>query len=110
MTGSIMLHTISEIKSREVFPGFKGKFIHTKNMTFAFWEIQKGAALPEHLHTHEQVVNMLTGEFELTVRGVAHRLKPGMIFAIPSNEPHSGRAITECSILDVFSPVREDYK
>jgi hypothetical protein len=36
-------------------------------MTFVYWDIDEGAALPRHAHHHEQVVNMLEGEFELVV-------------------------------------------
>jgi len=64
----------------------------------------------QHAHHHEQVVNMLEGEFELVVDGTPHRLKPGDVLAIPGNAPHSGRAITRCRILDVFWPIREDYR
>jgi quercetin dioxygenase-like cupin family protein len=93
-----------------VVPGFVGKVIHTDSMSFVLWEISAGALLPEHNHVHEQVVHQLDGEFELTVDGVASRLRPGMVAAIPSNARHSGRAITDCRILDAFSPVREDYR
>ncbi len=79
-------------------------------MTHAYWSIEKGAELPEHSHTHEQVVNILEGKFEMTVGGELKIIEPGDIIVIPSNIPHTGRALTKCRILDVFSPVREDMK
>ncbi len=97
-------------KEREVFPGFRGRFIHTERMTLVFWSVSKGTPLPEHAHPHEQVANMLEGEFELTINGHALHLKPGMVATIPPNAIHSGRALTDCKILDVFAPVREDYR
>lgn len=105
-----MQYNLNSIPSKETFPGFVGKFVHSASMTFAYWQIKKYSALPEHAHVHEQVVNMLEGEFELIVDGQFHRLSAGMIYTIPSNAKHAGRAITDCKILDVFSPVREDYK
>jgi quercetin dioxygenase-like cupin family protein len=53
---------------------------------------------------------MLEGELELVVDGTAHRLRAGDVLAIPGDAPHSGRAITRCRILDVFHPIREDYR
>lgn len=105
-----MNHNLKDIPSKEVFPGFVGQFIHSEQMTFAYWKIKKGSALPEHSHVHEQVVNMLEGEFELTVEGKSNILTPGMVYTIPSNIKHAGRSISDCKILDVFSPVREDYQ
>ena len=105
-----MTHDLKDIPTKEVFPGFVGKFVHSANMTFAYWKIKRGSGLPEHSHVHEQVVNMLEGEFELTVEGKSYRLLAGMVYTIPSYVKHSGRAITDCRILDVFSPVREDYQ
>lgn len=105
-----MTYDLKSLPSREVFPGFMGKFIHGTTMTFAYWDIKQGSTVPEHSHVHEQVVNMLEGEFELNVDGLPHRLQPGMVFTIPSHVKHAGRAITSCKILDVFSPVRQDYQ
>jgi quercetin dioxygenase-like cupin family protein len=101
---------LDELENREIFAGGKGKFLHTENMTFAYWDFKAGAAVPEHSHAHEQVVNMIEGEFELTIDGSTQRLKPGYVATIPPDSSHSGKALTDCRILDVFCPVREDYR
>ncbi|MCJ7525733.1 MAG: cupin domain-containing protein, partial [Candidatus Aminicenantes bacterium] len=71
---------------------------------------EAGAALPSHAHAHEQVANVSEGEFELTIDGVATILKPGQVALIPGGVSHCGRAVSACKIIDVFYPVREDYK
>lgn len=101
---------LEEIKERELVPGFWARFIHSENMTFAYWTVAAGAALPEHSHPHEQVFNLLEGEFELTVDGEARVTRPGAVATIPPNVPHAGRAITDCRIIDVFYPTRDDYR
>ncbi len=51
----------------------------------------------------------MEGEYELTINGETQRQKPGQVAVIPSNMPHSGIAITDCKLMDIFAPVREDY-
>lgn len=98
------------IVPRTMAPGFHGRFIHSASMTFALWEIDAGAMLPEHSHQHEQVTQLLSGAFELMVDGITHPLSEGQVLVIPSHAIHSGRALTACKILDIFTPVREDYR
>ena len=100
---------LKNIPEREVVKGYHGKFIHSEKMTMAYWRIEAGHALPEHHHVHEQVVNVLSGQFELILDGVPISLEKGKVLVIPSNVPHAGRSITDCEILDVFSPMRQDY-
>jgi len=45
---------LDNIKVQEPVPGYKGKFVHSENQTIAFWEVDEGAALPEHSHPHER--------------------------------------------------------
>ena len=105
--GAVLL---ADVQEREIVPGYRARFVHGTNMTLAFWEIDAGAVLPEHSHPHEQASNLLRGEFELTLSGECIQLKPGMVVMIPPDAVHGGRAITACQILDVFQPVREDYR
>lgn len=105
-----MYKQIDQIEPKEIIKGYKARFIHTENMTMAFWEVEAGAVMPVHHHIHEQTSQVLEGEFELTVDGERKVYEPGVVAIIPSNTPHGGVAITACKLLDIFSPVREDYK
>lgn len=101
---------VEDIEVREVMPGFRGRFIHSERTTHVYWEIDPDCPLPEHSHPHEQIVNMLEGTFELVVDGTPHVLNAGDVFIVPPDVPHTGVARTPCRILDVFAPVREDYR
>lgn len=102
---------LEDIDQKELLPGFSVRMVHTERMTLAYWDIKAGSVLPEHSHPHEQVAaQVITGEFELTLSGETKIMKAGDLAVIPSSAVHSGRAITDCQLLDVFSPVREDYR
>ena len=101
---------LNEMEEREMFPGLHVKFVHTDNMTMAYWRIEKGASIPSHSHHHEQVVNVIEGEFELVLDNEETiSLTPGKVLLIDPNVPHSGTAINDCRIIDVFHPARKDY-
>ena len=101
---------LTDIAPKEIMPGYHGKMIHAQNMTLAFWEADEGAAVPEHSHMNEQIMQVLEGRFELTLDGATKIYEPGTLIIIPPHMPHSGVALTPCKILDVFSPAREEYK
>ncbi len=101
---------LSIIPPVETAPGFSGRFIHSAGMTLAYFDIKAGSASAEHAHMHEQVSQVLEGVFQMTVEGEKIVLRPGVVLVIPSNMRHSGLAITDCRLLDVFNPVREDFR
>jgi quercetin dioxygenase-like cupin family protein len=79
-------------------------------MTFAHWNIDSGTTFPEHSHPHEQICCVLEGRLELSIGPGKQIMEAGSIAVIPSGVPHSGLALTECRVIDVFHPVREDLK
>lgn len=101
---------LSNITSKEIMPGYHGKLIHAENMSIAFWDVEQGAEVPEHSHMNEQILYVLEGRFEFTVDGFTKIYEKDDIVIIPSNKNHSGRALTTCKLMDVFSPVRQEYK
>lgn len=101
---------LADISTKEIMPGYHGKMVHGETITWAFWEVEKDAIVPKHHHIHEQIMHVLEGEFEFTLNGKTHTYLPGDVVVIPSNTPHGGKALTPCKLMDVFSPVREEYK
>lgn len=100
----------ADLPLQEVFPGILGRLVHTELTTIADFSIAAGTQLPEHQHPHEQTSTVLAGRFRFWVAGEERILEAGEVAIIPGGVPHRGEALTDCRIIDVFAPVREDYK
>jgi quercetin dioxygenase-like cupin family protein len=101
---------LANLEVKEPIPGYKAVFVHSDNMTLAYWDIEEGAEMPEHSHPHEQVANVIDGKFEFNLAGEKRIMDQGSAAIIPPNVLHSGKAVTRCRLIDVFHPVREDYR
>lgn len=106
---SAFLHT-ETTEAREVFLGWSGKIIHGERLTVVHYRAVAGSPFPAHSHPHEQISNLLEGEMELTIGDETCHCKAGDVAVIPPNIIHFGHAITDCYVIDVFNPVREDYR
>ncbi len=102
--------SIESLQPKEVVPGFTGRFIHSDKISLAYWEVKAGSEIPFHSHVHEMMVNVIEGKLELTIGDDVQILEFGTVGKIAGNVPHRAKAITDCKIIDVFYPVREDYK
>jgi quercetin dioxygenase-like cupin family protein len=67
-----------------------------------------GAAGYEHSHVHEQISYCVAGRFEYSLEGRTHVLAEGDSIYVPSNARHGAKALEAGSLIDVFTPVRED--
>ncbi len=101
---------IKDLKIKKLFQGIEGRYIHGNSMTLGEVIIPAGAIVHEHSHPHEQITFILEGELDMTIGGENVLLKPGMYYVIPSDTPHSGISYQGCKAIDVFHPVREDYR
>jgi quercetin dioxygenase-like cupin family protein len=89
---------------------FDVRFISTENITVAFNILKAGAEVPLHEHLHETIDHIQEGVLEMRVGNETVFLKAGMVAKVPSHVPHSARAITDCRVINIFYPVREDFK
>ena len=71
--------------------------------------MKAGAEIPRHAHHHEQGGIVVSGSLELTIGDETRVLESGQMYIIPGNTPHAARAIGDVVVMDVFTPIREDY-
>lgn len=98
-----------ELPELEIAPGIHMRAVTAETVTVGHVHLVKGAVIPEHSHYHEQVVNVIEGRLDLKVDGVVHQVAPGTSMILPPNVPHSGVAVEETRVVDVFHPVRRDF-
>jgi len=72
-------------------------------------DFDAGAVGTVHAHPHSQVSYVVSGEFDVFVDGVETRLGPGDSFYIAPNLDHGAVCRKAGVLIDVFSPVREDF-
>ena len=84
--------------------------VYGNNTLLSEFRLAKGKMLPMHKHSQEQTGYLVSGHIILIINGERHEMKPGDSWAINGDVEH-GAEIKEDSIaVEVFSPVREDYK
>lgn len=105
-----VFRSFDNITPKELLPGFWARAIHTPGNTINFIEVKAGHSFPLHQHMHHQCAFVLEGRFEMTINGETQILEPGKFVIIEGNTPHEGRSLTDCRLLDIFNPVREDYR
>lgn len=98
-------------KEKELLPGVIIKTFWGKEMLASLVNLEPNTMIPLHSHVHEQIGTIISGEIELTIDGEARLLKPGDTYIVPGNIEHSAKTgKIPASVLDIFSPVREEYK
>ncbi|MDR6315994.1 cupin domain-containing protein [Actinoplanes couchii] len=107
---TVRRYTSDESVQHDLFPGGAIQFVHTDNVTFAAWSFKAGTQVPSHVHPHEQITHCVSGSLVLTTPGAEIVLQAGETAVIPGGVEHAARADETASGVDVFFPVREDYR
>ncbi len=94
----------------EVVPGVHLKTtVHGENTLMTEVRLEKGANIPPHRHPHEQTGYMISGEMEFMVEGVRTVARPGDSWSLPGDSEHGATALEASLVIEVFSPLREEY-
>lgn len=70
---------------------------------------ETGAVGAVHSHPHLQTAYIAEGEFTFEIDGVGKRVKKGDSVLLPCNVPHGLVCHRAGVVLDVFTPMREDF-
>ncbi len=102
---------LKETLKKQLAAGVTLNLAWGEKLMLAVVELESGSTVPMHSHPHEQAGIVLEGEFDLTIGGETKRVRKGDMYIIPGGVEHgvvtgAGRAVA----LDIFHPVREDYR
>lgn len=105
-----------DLKPVEQFPGVTRRtLVSGDNLTLVEIRFAPGAEVPEHTHPHEQAGHVVSGRvrFRIGASGAAAAIErdlgPGDSYLIPGDLPHYVRAEDAATLIEVFSPVREEF-
>lgn len=101
---------IEELAKLPAPEDFDTRFMHTDNMSVAFNSMKAGARVPEHSHLHETIDFVQEGELMMIVEGVEYRMGAGMVTRVDAEKRHAAYAITDCKVINIFYPKREDFR
>jgi quercetin dioxygenase-like cupin family protein len=102
------LHAIRPHKLRD---GITARAVEGERITMAVVDLEPNVAMPEHHHENEQLGFVIAGSMTMWIGEETSDLRPGDTYAIPSDVPHLVVVGSDgCTVVDVFAPVREDWK
>lgn len=110
MEGPSYFFDLDSLPMQYIAPGFNCKLIHTGTNTVNVITVTAGSTVELHQHPHLQLSLVLAGSFNMTVGEQTQILHSGQYCLIPGGIYHGGTAITDCKLIDLFSPERKDYK
>jgi quercetin dioxygenase-like cupin family protein len=103
--------TPNELSRHAIFPGVEIATCAGEKMMLSHVEMQPYAVVAEHSHPHEQVGMVLAGKAVFTIGDEEKTLQAGDMYRIPGHVRHRVTALEEpVRALDIFYPVREDYR
>lgn len=108
MKANVVFHKDAPLK--ELSGGVSRRVLaHTDRLMIVEVNFETGSVGDIHTHVHCQNTYVLSGRFRFTVDGEPVEVGPGDTLAFPSDVPHGTLCLEAGTLLDVFTPSREDF-
>ena len=100
----------ADIQWQDVGVGVRRKIMaYDDSLMLVRVEFAKESIGALHQHYHSQITHVESGAFEVSIDGEKKILRGGDAFYIPPNLIHGCVCLEEGVLIDVFSPMREDF-
>ena len=100
----------SDSKLETVADGLSRKVgAYNDNLMVVEVHFEAGTTAPLHHHRHEQITYVMSGKFEFNVGGTIYIVGPGDSLYKEPNIEHGATCLEAGTLLDVFTPHREDF-
>jgi len=101
-----------DVKSFTPEPGMIRQVLaHNDHLMLIRHFFEKGWVGARHSHPHEQLVYVVRGKIKVDIADkTPFEVSAGESFVVDGGVEHQAAAVEESEVLDVFTPLREDYK
>ncbi len=83
--------------------------VHGERTLMTEFRLRKGSIVPLHRHPHEQTGYLVSGQVKFNSGSEEIVCNPGDSWCIHGDQEHGAEALKDSVLVEVFSPVREDY-
>jgi quercetin dioxygenase-like cupin family protein len=83
--------------------------VHGSNTSMHEFKFEKGSKIPVHSHPHEQTGYLVSGKMNFILEDEIIPVEAGDSWNITGGEEHGADIIENCIVIEIFSPVREEY-
>ncbi|MFH1011258.1 MAG: cupin domain-containing protein [bacterium] len=106
----LMFNKSSSEGYRKMLDGVELKApVHGERTMLTTVRFVKGAVVPVHQHPHEQTGYLVSGSLRFIIGDEVFDARPGDSWNIASGVSHGAEALEDTVVIEVFSPIREDY-
>ena len=100
----------SQVPWQAVGKGVKRKIMaYDKSLMVVKVAFEAGGIGSVHEHYHSQITHVESGRFEVEIGGEKKILSGGDAYYIPPHVLHGAVCLEDGVLIDVFSPMREDF-
>ena len=99
-----------DVPAIELRSGAKSHIVSGEKVMVSFVTAEPNSCGPVHHHDYEQIMIVTDGACDMIVEGKLYHLEKGDVIIYPPNMEH-GSYISDkgCSVIDIFSPPRQDF-
>ena len=92
-------------------PGMQRQVLaHNEQIMLVRHFFEQGWVGARHSHPHDQLVYVVSGALRVDVGGKKFDAHAGDSFVVDGGREHQASALEASEVLDVFTPVREEYR
>jgi quercetin dioxygenase-like cupin family protein len=99
----------NDMRLESITPSIARRYITGDSVTIARFELAAGGVVPRHAHENEQVSCVLSGALRFVFDGGDVIARGGDVVRIPGGTAHEVAVLEDTIVIDVFSPIRQDW-
>lgn len=100
-----------DVNKVEMLEGVYRKTLAYNNQLMScFFILEKDAEIPLHEHEAHQIGYVIKGKIKFLTEKGDFIAEEGDSYVFDSNEKHGAKMIEYSEVIEIFSPIREEYK